>query len=327
MLGSITLKDIFLGIDPKKIQGDCDISRTFRTKDNRELCIRITGLYLDLIFTDLLTGKGRLGLTKGGDSLIQIKKYSKEEFIKLKKNNVSIFKDQDPFKTGFVGYYPSVCINRKGFLKWYTVFLNSKYKKLFIDSINDGCKFNDYKIKYYNDYVDLVHDQFKLIHKKSIEYILKFITNKLYVLCFKQYDIHLTYKKDDVSIFIQSNYNASANKDYNSLEKRFIRRVFYLSKFDKYKFDGYYYFTINDKQKEKFDTTNSIVNVKLYKYFECTMAFMYEGHVYKVKLNDDDNKATYIKSYEKSDVEYVSRRNELRSRQCLSTKQYTNRLS
>lgn len=322
MRGTITIKDLFLGMNTKKVHGEGRLKSIYLTRNNLELSCRVAGVFLDLMITDILSGNGRFSLTAGNTSFIEMFKLSKDLFIKNKKKSNKTLKDQDPFKSNFCGYIPRIIVNRRGFNKGYPIRINNKLKKILSDTVNSGCRFNNYTIKTYKDYIDLVHSHFDKLHKESISYILRFICNKIYVMTFNGHEVQYSYKPVGLSFFIKGN----TKKDYNLIE-RMLKRIRYLSKFNIYKFDGYYYFSLTEERHKKFQIDTKPSACKVFRYIEGAMANCDLGYIYKVKLEEEENNFNYLKYYEKSNVEYVSRRNKLRSKRHLSTEQYTNRLS
>ncbi len=139
------------------------------------------------------------------------------------------------------------------------------------------------KIIKHEDYVDRLHAEFPLVNLTSIKSVIKHGTNMM--LHYRKANIDM-FLRDDVNLKFYvylgeiSNDPVKRNAIYFKKKHKKLRHMYRL---DKRQYDGYYYFSLNREQQERYEQGLEIDKVYYYKVEEETHIRPGISHVYRVK--------------------------------------------
>lgn len=247
---AFNLNHLFDNFPYEKIKFTCKECEAITNKRNRDVLVkRIFKECFKIVIQDIITNNVTFWLPTGSrKSCLKMQRFKDAAFRNLRRSGKWL--DVDFLKSDFSGYQIGFFMygNRTSRNKY--VYLNSKYKNQITENTNNGMNYGDSMYdKKTSDYYDVVHSLFPDISITDIKRIINF--------GWRSYYLHNSYGGD---VFIQDKdiwcYTGFLKKDglrhfYYYIKKTCVKlRVLY--KRYKIKWDGYYYFALNNKAYDEY---------------------------------------------------------------------------
>ena len=183
------------------------------------------------------------------------------------------------------------------------------------------------EIKTIDDYVDKLHEKYPLISEKDIRRIIKFGWRSIYLANIYGGDVCL--KNKDLWFYI-GYLRRDSLKHYEYYIKKLALKLRILYKRKKIKWDGYYYFALNDKQYEYYLSQKKkkgrprkhfkFGTVMLYKIRgECELRQSSCKYIFRVSYDIDIGYTMLKKDYKTDKAELIEIREPMKFKDILTT--------
>lgn len=164
----------------------------------------------------------------------------------------------------------------------------------------------------YLDYIDELHTHFPDINKASLTKLIRHGLNNLAIFKSNNLDIYLN---DDLKkhYYYFGEITNDPVKRQEISNKKIIRKLRTIYRIKKTKYDGYYYFTLNNIDYELHKSGTPIPMVILHKVREEAYLYRIGNHLFKVKIKDDSEWTYEMKNYETSSTEFIGSRSNIQN--------------
>lgn len=244
---AFNINDILENFPYKKLKFNCNLCESIVGDKHRDILVkRIFKESIKLIINDIIDNNITfwLPLTGNKKCCIKMKRVEGNEFKNLRKGGK--WKNVDFVKSMFSGYEIRFFMYGKRTPRTKTVYLNKELTNRITENTNNGMQYGDGKVdKCAKDYYNDIQQLFPEIDKKDIKQILNFSWKSLY--------LHNSYGGDtlildkDIWFYIGHLKKDSLDHFYYYIRKLSTKlRVLYKRR--KIKWDGYYYFALNQTQ-------------------------------------------------------------------------------
>lgn len=161
----------------------------------------------------------------------------------------------------------------------------------------------------YTKYLKQIREEFKDVDGSAIKEVIR---HGLYMMTyFKMHNLDI-YLNDDRQkryyYFGQITNDLNKRKLIN--DKKIIRKLRVLYRANKIQYDGYYYFTISDKDFELHKQNKPIPYIIMHKIKEEAYLYKIGNHLFKVKVEDHTEWTYKIENYETNNAEFIQSRDD-----------------
>lgn len=306
---AVTLEDMFTGVrkDKIKIIENGNYKKEYKARDKRALAKKIFDLYFSNLLYDIIFNGSSVEISPYSTRSLrlEIDCYRKEAFNRLKQKGW--FEGIDYIASNFTGYIMKLVYSKNLKVIRQLVYLNKDTRIKFLEKVNSGFVYRNNVHKTYTDYISVVYDEFDIVEKESIDYIIKYGLTQMYCVTLRGMPMHFESKLSNAGFFV----GKKATNYINEFVDRYKYKVRYLASKGKGDFDGYYYFILSEEQNKIFQETGKI-DTYLYRFKDEIYTFVIGEHIYRTKLDNNSRLKFYVTEYEKANAEYVSRRDKFR---------------
>lgn len=171
------------------------------------------------------------------------------------------------------------------------------------------------EIKTINNYVDIIQDKFPEVSNSDIKRILNYCWKMIYLYNYNGNDILI--KSPDLVFFLgYLTYNPLTN--FNKYRMKLAKRIRFMFKRKKEKWDGYYYFALTKLQYqsylEQIKRKKYIVfnNVKLYKLLDECKILEYNKHfIFRINGIESNRFVKFYSELRTKDSEFIMERDSM----------------